>query len=62
MPDDKKWLWEPWMLKADEVLEQDVRKDDALVEIVQKALQQRHRQSGTRGRKGHPAEVVLRLL
>ena len=57
MPDYKKVLWEPWMLKVDEVLEA-----DALVEIVHKAMQQRHRQSGTRGRKGHPAEVVLRLL
>jgi hypothetical protein len=38
MPDYKKVLWEPWMLKVDEVLEA-----DTLVEIVHKALQQRHR-------------------
>ncbi|MEW5980241.1 MAG: ISNCY family transposase [Acidobacteriota bacterium] len=57
MPDYKKVLWEPWMLKVDEVLE-----NDKLVEIVHKALQQRHPQSGTRGRKATPAETVLRLL
>ena len=57
MPDYKKLLWEAWMLKVDELLAK-----DELVEIVHRALQRRHRQSGTRGRKGHPAEVVLRLL
>jgi IS5 family transposase len=57
MPDYKKVLWEPWMLKVDEVLEK-----NELVEIVHKALQQRHPQSGTRGRKATPAETVLRLL
>src|SRR3990172_12708092 len=55
MPDSKKLLWEGWMLKVDEVLE-----EDELVEIVHKALQQRHPQSGTRGRKATPAEGVLR--
>jgi hypothetical protein len=57
MPDHKKLLWEGWMLKVDELLEK-----DQLVEIVHRALQQRHPQSGTRGRKATPAEVVLRLL
>jgi IS5 family transposase len=57
MPDHKKLLWEGWMLKVDELLEK-----DELVEIVHKALQQRHPKSGTRGRKATPAEVVLRLL
>jgi IS5 family transposase len=57
MPDSKKLLWEGWMLKVDEVLE-----DDELVEIVYKALQRRHPKSGILGRKGTPAEVVLRLL
>jgi len=57
MPDQKKLLWERWMLKVDELLE-----EDELVEIVHKALQQRHPQSGTRGRQATPAEVVLRLL
>jgi transposase, IS5 family len=57
MPDHKKLLWEGWMLKVDELLEK-----DQLVEMVHQALQQRHPQSGTRGRKATPAEVVLRLL
>jgi transposase, IS5 family len=57
MPDHKKLLWEGWMLKVDELLEK-----GELVEIVHKALQQRHPKSGTRGRKATPAEVVLRLL
>jgi len=56
MPDHKKLLWEGWMLKVDELLEQ-----DGLVEILHQALQQRHPNSGTRGRKATPAEVVLRL-
>ena len=49
MPDHKKLLWEGWMLKVDELLEK-----DELVEIVHKALQQRHPKSGTRGRKATP--------
>ena len=57
MPDHQKLLWEDWMLRVDELLEK-----DELVEIVHQALQQRHPQSGTRGRMGMPAEVVLRLL
>jgi IS5 family transposase len=57
MPDHKKLLWEAWMRKVDELLEK-----DELVEIVHKALQQRHPNSRTRGRKATPAEVVLRLL
>jgi IS5 family transposase len=57
MPDPKKLLWEGWMLKVDELLE-----EEQLVGIVHKALQQRHPKSGMRGRKATPAEVVLRLL
>jgi IS5 family transposase len=57
MPDHKQLLWEGWMLKVDELLE-----EDELVERVHQALQQRHPKSGTRGRKATPAEVVLRLL
>jgi transposase, IS5 family len=45
------------MLQVDQLLAK-----DELVEIVHKALQQRHPKSGTRGRKASPAEVVLRLL
>ena len=50
-------LWEPWLRHADVLLE-----DEPLVEIVQQALSQRCKKSKTRGRKGTPAEVVLRLL
>jgi IS5 family transposase len=57
LPDQKKLLWEGWMVKVDELLEK-----DELVGIIHAALERRHPQSGTRGRKGTPAEVVLRLL
>lgn len=50
-------LWEDWMHAADHVL------DDAhLLTTVYEALAQRRPQSRTRGRRGTPAEVVLRLL
>ena len=57
LPDQKKLLWEGWMLKVDELLEK-----DEVVEIVHRALERRHPKSRTRGRQGTPAEVVLRLL
>ncbi len=57
IPDQKELLWERWLLKIDALLD-----DEALVELVQTALEKRHPQSRTRGRKGTPAEVVLRLL
>jgi IS5 family transposase len=50
-------LWEPWMRHSDAVLE-----DVELVEIVCQALSKRCKKSKTRGRKGTPADVVLRLL
>jgi len=50
-------LWEPWMRHSDAVLE-----DEQLVEVVCQALSRRCQKSKTRGRKGTPAEVVLRLL
>jgi hypothetical protein len=43
--------------QADRILE-----DEELLDAVYTALGQRHPQSGTRGRKGFPAEVVLRLM
>ena len=49
--------WEPWMKESERVLE-----DEDLIEPVYRALRGRHRHSATRGRKGFPAEVVLRLL
>jgi transposase, IS5 family len=50
-------LWEGWMRHADIVLA-----DEELLEIVYRALRQRHPRSGTHGRPGTPAEVVLRML
>ncbi|HSL72536.1 MAG TPA: ISNCY family transposase [Longimicrobiales bacterium] len=50
-------LWEDWMRQADEVLA-----DAQLVNCVYEALARRWPKSRTRGRKGTPAEVVLRLL
>jgi len=57
IPDQRALLWEQWLLKIDALLD-----DEALVDLVQTALEKRHPQSRTRGRKGTPAEVVLRLL
>jgi len=49
--------WEPWMKKADEIHD-----DEELIETVYEALRRRHPQSATRGRKGTPAEIVIRLM
>lgn len=50
-------LREGWMLHADLILT-----EEELLEIVYRALQRRHPRSGTHGRPGTPAEVVLRML
>jgi transposase, IS5 family len=50
-------LWEEWMRHADRVLD-----DSRILEVVYTALAGRWPNSRTRGRKGTPAEVVLRLL
>ena len=50
-------LREEWMTHADQVLE-----DEQLVSTVYEALVQRSPRSRTHGRRGTPAEVVLRLL
>ncbi len=50
-------LREDWMQHADQVLE-----DETLVAAVYEALARRRPKSRTRGRRGTPAEVVLRLL
>jgi IS5 family transposase len=50
-------LWEDWMRQVDAVLT-----DPELLGTVYEALARRWPQSRTRGRKGTPAEVVLRLL
>ena len=50
-------LQEAWMRHADALLD-----DDGLVSAVYEALGRRHPKSRTRGRRGAPAEMVLRLL
>lgn len=50
-------LREPWMVRADAMLD-----DEEIVAAVYEALVNRHPQSRRRGRPGAPAEVVLRLL
>lgn len=49
--------WEPWMKVADEILD-----DEEIIEPVYEALRGRRPKSATRGRKGTPAEVALRML
>jgi IS5 family transposase len=55
--DEVKDLHEDWMKHADQVLA-----DKEIVAAVYEVLTKRHPQSRTRGRRGAPAEVVLRLL
>jgi IS5 family transposase len=50
-------LRERWMIYADEVLA-----DEEIVAAVYEALGKRHPKSRCRGRRGTPADVVLRLL
>jgi len=50
-------LREPWMTHADTVLA-----DEDIVTAVYEALAKRHPKSRSRGRRGTPAEMVLRLL
>ena len=45
------------MKQADEILD-----DEDLINTVYEALRRRHPQSGTRGRIGTPAEIVIRLM
>jgi IS5 family transposase len=55
--DEVKGLREEWMDHADQMLD-----DEEILTVVNEALGKRHLLSRTRGRKGTPAEVVLRLL
>jgi IS5 family transposase len=50
-------LWEDWMRHVDTVLE-----DPALLDLAYEALACRWTNSRTRGRKGTPVDVVVRLL
>jgi transposase, IS5 family len=55
--EDVRALWEPWMVEADKLLE-----DEELVDLVYQAQGERHEHSSTRGRAQTPAEMALRLL
>src|ERR1700689_979933 len=55
--EDVRALWEPWMIQADRLLE-----DDELIDRVYEAQGERHEHSATKGRSQTPAEIVLRLL
>lgn len=50
-------LWEDWMRHVDAVLE-----DPVLLDVAYEALACRWKNSRTRGRKGTPVDVVVRLL
>lgn len=56
-PENPRDLYEPWMLHADRLLD-----DDQLLDTVFEALTRRHPNSRRHGRPSFPAEVVLRLL
>ena len=56
LPDGDK-LWPDWLKRIDTLLE-----DEAVIDTVAAALEQRWPKSRTRGREGTPAEVVLRML
>lgn len=54
---DVRALWEPWMIEADRLLD-----DENLIDVVFEAQGHRHAHSAARGRAQTPAETVLRLL
>jgi IS5 family transposase len=55
--EDVRALWEPWMVQADRLLD-----DEELIDRVFEAQGERHEHSATKGRSQTPAETVLRLL
>lgn len=55
--EDVRSLWEPWMVQADRLLD-----DEELIDRVYFAQGERHEHSATRGRSQTPAEMVLRLM
>jgi transposase-like protein DUF772/DDE family transposase len=55
--EDVRALWEPWMIQADRLLE-----DEELIDRVYEAQGERHQHSATQGRSQTAAERVLRLL
>jgi len=57
LKDEVSDLWEPWMRRADDILN-----DEELIGHVFEAQGRRWKKSRTRGRLQTPSEVVLRLL
>jgi IS5 family transposase len=55
--EDVRSLWEPWMVQADRLLD-----DEELIDRVYFAQGERHEHSATRGRSQTPAEMVLGLM
>src|SRR6202167_1761287 len=55
--EDVRALWEPWMVQADRLPD-----DEELIDRVYVAQGERHEHSATRGRSQTPAEMVLRLM
>ena len=55
--EDVRALWEPWMVQADRLLD-----DEELIDRVFEAQGKRHQYSATKGRSQTPAEMALRLL
>ena len=55
--EDVRSLWEPWMVQANRLLD-----DEELIDRVYFAQGERHEHSATRGRSQTPAEMVLRLM
>lgn len=55
--EDVRAWWEPWMIQADRLLD-----DEELIDRVFEAQGERHQHSATKGRAQTPAEMVLRLL
>ncbi len=47
--EDVRALWEPWMVEADKLLE-----DEELIDLVYEAQGERHEHSATRGAHKHP--------
>lgn len=56
LPDGHK-LWPDWLRRIDTVLE-----DESVLDVVVQALESRWPQSRRRGRRGTPADVVIRML
>jgi transposase, IS5 family len=55
--EDVRGLWEPWMVEADKLLD-----DESLIDTVYEAQGMRHKHRQSRGRSQTPADIVLRLL